>query len=280
MSDSDFPVRADQLPVHLRGQQWPLVAAPAQGFAVLRLATETWSPERVVRRRAFPNAFLALVHAGRATLATPTSSCDIAAGHAVAMHGRCDVIITIHEPLALRIAVAGGSDAHRLVAAHGGATPGAWPLAHPEPFERIWEGMCALAQEGGPLLQESLQDCFRVLVRLLHAGRRAAPRHGRTQAVVLAMRLIDADPLAAWSVAVLARRCGVDRSYLAREFRQFHGCAPSVYLARVRLAQGAALLAGGASVAQAAAQCGYSDAFAFSKAFRRHYRVPPSQWRG
>lgn len=102
------------------------------------------------------------------------------------------------------------------------------------------------------------------------------------EVVPAAMGQVDGDPLAGIAVTELARRCGVDRSSLARQFRRVQGCSPSTYVARVRLAHAAALLAGGMKVAEVAARCGYSDAFSFStsKAFRRMFGVPPSRWRG
>ncbi len=52
------------------------------------------------------------------------------------------------------------------------------------------------------------------------------------------------------------------------------------YLTRWRMALAAqALTDRDASVAEAAAEAGYTNAFAFAAAFRRHFGEPPGRWR-
>jgi transcriptional regulator GlxA family with amidase domain len=64
--------------------------------------------------------------------------------------------------------------------------------------------------------------------------------------------------------------------HLARFFKLAFGAAPIAYHRRLRLERAAALLGSGSlSVATVADLVGYSDAVAFSHAFRKHFGVTP-----
>ncbi len=78
------------------------------------------------------------------------------------------------------------------------------------------------------------------------------------------------------TIAGLAARFGFERSYLYRVFKQRYGVGPKEYLTRVRLDKAKWLLSRGYSVAECAYMVGYSDAFIFSKAYKKHYGVAPS----
>jgi AraC-like DNA-binding protein len=75
-----------------------------------------------------------------------------------------------------------------------------------------------------------------------------------------------------------ARRCHVDPAYLCRLFRRYDRETPYQLLLRLRMQRAAALLQQpGALVKTVAADLGFSDAFHFSRAFKRHFGVPPSR---
>lgn len=94
-----------------------------------------------------------------------------------------------------------------------------------------------------------------------------------------ALRAIHDEPGRHWSVADLAATTARSRAAFARSFREVVGRAPMAYVTHWRLACAADLLADGATVASVAARVGYTDAFAFSTAFRRRYGHPPSRHR-
>lgn len=82
------------------------------------------------------------------------------------------------------------------------------------------------------------------------------------------------------SVEDLARAAGLDRRYLSRIFAAETGQTPRDYLVRFRLERAAHYLSDPAySVENTALSVGYADAFAFSKAFKRHFGVSPRQYR-
>lgn len=67
-------------------------------------------------------------------------------------------------------------------------------------------------------------------------------------------------------------------AWLARVFRQFSGESLSHYCGQRRFAHAAELLAAGCTATEAAARMGYQSLHAFSKAFRKHYGLSPTQY--
>jgi AraC-like DNA-binding protein len=90
---------------------------------------------------------------------------------------------------------------------------------------------------------------------------------------------IHADVGRGWTVAELAHRAGMSRSVFARRFSEAVGAAPVEYLLRWRMALAKdALLHGGGTLDEIAAQVGYKSASAFSTAFRQRVGCPPSNY--
>lgn len=95
-----------------------------------------------------------------------------------------------------------------------------------------------------------------------------------------AVRLMHNNPDHAWSVAKLAAECNVSRATLARRFTEHVGEPPMTFLTSWRLALAVDLLADPAlTIATVASRVGYANAFAFSAAFKRAYRTPPTAYR-
>ncbi|MCS7480468.1 AraC family transcriptional regulator [Umezawaea endophytica] len=96
-----------------------------------------------------------------------------------------------------------------------------------------------------------------------------------------ALRLLHAEPAAAWTVASLAEHSGVSRSTLAKRFADLVGEPPLTYLTRWRMTLAADLLVERetATVADIARTVGYSDPFGFSAAFKRVRGANPSEFR-
>jgi AraC family transcriptional regulator len=110
--------------------------------------------------------------------------------------------------------------------------------------------------------------------------RRDAPDRAAHLATA-ARRILDEQFATPLKLGSLAGQLGVDRSTLFRRFQALYGCPPKVYLDRLRLDHAVALLRdGGISVSSVASRCGYASAHRFAKAFRAHFHVPPSRYRG
>ncbi|HEX4475474.1 MAG TPA: AraC family transcriptional regulator [Polyangiaceae bacterium] len=84
----------------------------------------------------------------------------------------------------------------------------------------------------------------------------------------------------AWSVTSLARVAGTSRATLGRRFSAEVGESPLGYLTRARMTRAAQRIeTSDDGLAAVAHDLGYSSEFAFSRAFRRQYGVPPGEYR-
>jgi AraC-like DNA-binding protein len=92
--------------------------------------------------------------------------------------------------------------------------------------------------------------------------------------------LIHSSPGNAWTVGQLARRVGLSRTVFADRFQVLVGATPMAYLRALRLELAARWLREGRlSVAEVAAQVGYSSVSAFHRAFLRREGERPAALR-
>jgi len=95
-----------------------------------------------------------------------------------------------------------------------------------------------------------------------------------------ALALVHGRPSEPWTVERLGRQVGLSRSALAERFSEVMGEPIIAFLTRWRLQLAAeSLLATPRSIESIARDAGYESASAFSHAFRRAFRKPPSVWR-
>ncbi len=95
-----------------------------------------------------------------------------------------------------------------------------------------------------------------------------------------ALKWLHMAPLEEWSVQRLARCVGVSRTALAARFKHFLDMPPMHYLTYWRLQLAAQhLKATDIPMKGIAEQAGYESEAAFSRAFKRHFGVPPADWR-
>ena len=82
------------------------------------------------------------------------------------------------------------------------------------------------------------------------------------------------------TVGEVAEKLNVNRSYFSTLYRQKRGISPQEHLKKLRMEYAAKLMSEyGKSPSVAAFSTGYSDLFAFSKAFKAYYGVPPREYR-
>jgi AraC-like DNA-binding protein len=109
------------------------------------------------------------------------------------------------------------------------------------------------------------------------------PRWGRPlrdARVEKALELLNADIAKRWTVDLLARAVGLSRPAFARQFLRILGLSPMRYLTQKRMQLAASILIGSdAALAEIATRVGYRSEFAFNRAFKRHYQVPPGVYR-
>lgn len=78
----------------------------------------------------------------------------------------------------------------------------------------------------------------------------------------------------------IAAVAGCRRTTFYNRFKTITGVSPVVYLARLRMSHAATLLAGTSlPVAEIAAAAGYDDFRYFSRVFKKHHGMTPSQYR-
>ena len=95
-----------------------------------------------------------------------------------------------------------------------------------------------------------------------------------------ALALIHGRPSEPWTVEKLGREVGLSRSALAERFGVVMGEPLFAFLTRWRLQLAAeALLTSDRAVKAIAKDAGYESAGAFSAAFKRAFRRPPTAWR-
>lgn len=95
-----------------------------------------------------------------------------------------------------------------------------------------------------------------------------------------ALRLLHNNIEHPWTIAELAGQVGVSRAALARRFTESVGEPPMTYLTTWRLSVAGDLLADtDEPLSTIARRVGYSSAFAFSSAFKRHRGVSPAHFR-
>lgn len=94
------------------------------------------------------------------------------------------------------------------------------------------------------------------------------------------LKRLHAKPFDDWSVAHLAREIGVSRTVLADRFKHFLDQPPMKYLVQWRLQLAAQKLkANDTPLKIIADEIGYESEAAFSRAFKRHFGLPPANWR-
>ena len=90
---------------------------------------------------------------------------------------------------------------------------------------------------------------------------------------------IDANYMHDISICDVARIIGVERTYLAKIFKEKKQVSMQDYLINVRLSRAARLLERGYPVAESAAIAGYRDPFNFSKMFKQRYGISPAGYK-
>ncbi|MCB2018464.1 MAG: AraC family transcriptional regulator [Hydrogenophaga sp.] len=132
----------------------------------------------------------------------------------------------------------------------------------PPDSDALWEE--ALAQACGQLMQ-------------LH-GNRANPTSVPAHLDDVRECLLD-QVAAPPSLSELATLASLSRYQLVRQFASAHGLPPFAWLLQHRLLRARRLIAGGVSLGEAAAECGFSDQSHLHRHFVRCFGFTPGQWR-
>ncbi len=137
---------------------------------------------------------------------------------------------------------------------------------------------------GSDSVVERLCDSFFVLVirhcieeNLVYKGVFAAMQDKR---LATALNLIHQQPWQPWTIAELCTRSGLSKTVLSGKFSVLIGSSPIEYLIAWRLQIAAQWLKEpNMTIEKVAERCGYDSAPAFSKAFKRCFKVSPGAFR-
>lgn len=151
----------------------------------------------------------------------------------------------------------------------------------PRELEALFDSIHARLSGGTPRAHDPERGAVGLQVLALVASARPAPDGRRSQRLVAqAERLLAEGVTGAPEMPAIARRLGMAYSHFRREFRRQTGLPPQRYYNQVRLERARRLLgAGDLPLKAIAEQLGYSSAYHFSWAFKRHFGVAPGHWR-
>lgn len=126
-------------------------------------------------------------------------------------------------------------------------------------------------------------NCLSLLCRMLamlvpsEGTYTASRRYEKIRPAVERMRSGFSDP--DFSVGSLGAAVGISEIYFRKIFTEYHKMSPASYLICLRMKKAAQLLSTETnSVSSVAALVGYRSLYHFSRAFKAHYGVPPSEY--
>lgn len=102
----------------------------------------------------------------------------------------------------------------------------------------------------------------------------------RDPALARCLALLHDDPKRDWTIEILAKAAGLSRSALTKHFTTVLDVSPMRYLRDWRLYLASVeLKLVHKPLIDVALEAGYASEAAFSRAFARHFGVPPAEWR-
>ncbi len=172
--------------------------------------------------------------------------------------------------------------------------PGRQPVISMKKYEReFFEGCCSILVEqkrnepGGQLMLKSL--VMRLIILFLKEVCTVSKVNeenpikfescDRTKIVTSIASYMNTNYGQDISLDRISQNIYLSPVYISRIFKEEIGESPINYLIKVRLSKAADLLENGSSTVKSVArQVGYSDAYYFSKLFKKYYGMPPSEY--
>jgi AraC-like DNA-binding protein len=243
---------------------------------------ERCASDYVLNRDTFPWFALEFVAAGRLSAQLGAHAYTLGPGSVFSYGpGIAQRLAPIsREPLLKYFVNFGGRLAPRLLR-KAGLSPGSVREVGDSPAVR--EIMDALISAGLKLTSRSESVCSHLVEALVLAIGDAGVEHGSASMRSYATyqrcrsRVIESGGELS-SLQEAASVCHVDAAYLCRLFARYDRETPYQLIQRLRLQQAAGLLMQpGALVKTVAKELGFADPFHFSRAFKRHFGVPPAE---
>ncbi len=156
-------------------------------------------------------------------------------------------------------------------------------VMHPPQSTRFFQKAENIARMSGNGFTPPALIAARMYELLTRLSESAFTKHHSTSAyqrIEPALRYMEEHPAGSISVEVLSRVCSLSSSGFRRLFRQVMGSSPIDYVQKQTMSRAMNLLSvGELSITEAALECGFQDAFYFSRFFRKHTGMSPSAWR-
>lgn len=165
---------------------------------------------------------------------------------------------------------------------------GRWPLVRHLAEAPALSGICSylldLAALGTPESRIRTAELMGVLLELFVNGPLEDPQPASSKHVLAAVEAVQQlwrrDGVRIVAADELADASGLSAGHLFRLFRAEYGCGPAQALEFVRLARAAvALQRSNATLAEIARDCGFANAYHFSRRFAAAYGSPPGAFR-
>ncbi len=150
-----------------------------------------------------------------------------------------------------------------------------------EPMRRVFEALCLELNRSGAAsrlrVRAAVHEMLALVAEAASDGRSPAPHLDPWQRVRMRLHLDISKDI---SIAQLARQMGLTADHFIRRFRQRFGMSPKAYHTQARMLAAVRLLREGDKPVKAIAhRLGFSDANAFTRVFKRHVGVLPSELR-
>lgn len=146
-----------------------------------------------------------------------------------------------------------------------------------EEFEAVFKRICEEKNSSCELSEDMLEALTRMLMVMLH---RKIPHITYNELVSELQRKFEADFSKTYKLDSLARECSVSVSTLAHEFKKVTGTSVMEYLTFCRISSAKNMLAKSASdIGKIVEECGFSDASNFSRTFKKHTGMSPTDFR-
>ena len=240
-------------------------------------------PDYRIARSGFPHHCLEVIVGGQGEVEVADDWCELGEGW-----------VFLYRPgLTWRMRGAGNEGLRKFFVVfdgfdgHGSAAGLSKERQVPFRFEPLWELVAlleALEREAGHPSGERQSICSCLLESILRKlwarePLQDAPRSRSRRTYLEAVQFIEEHYRELKSAAGIAKRVGVDSSYLCRLFQRYGAMSPYRYLTRLRMQYAMTLLTReGLDVTSVADALGFENPFHFSRVFKSVHGLPPSAY--
>jgi AraC-like DNA-binding protein len=236
-----------------------------------------------IHRPSFQYWVIEFVAQGRGTLTLNRETCHLVPGM-VFSYGpgiAHDIVSDPRAALVKYFVAFVGQNAEALLRRHGPAPGHVMQTAAPIEVLALFDDLIRTGLRGAPLSARMAAVLLEYLV--LKIAETAMPVGAADTASFATYRRCQQHIEDHWAqlstLEQVAEECGVDAAYICRLFRRFHHQSPYQYLLRRKVMHAAErLLDSKRSVKQEAEELGFSDAFHFSRVFKKVMGLSPSEF--